>query len=31
MAGKALAALLEEVKKWDIKVPLEARMFKNRA
>ncbi len=31
MAGKALAAFLEEVKKWDIKVPLEARMFKNRA
>jgi len=31
MAGQALAAFLEEVKKWDIKVPLEARMFKNRA
>jgi len=31
MAGKALAAFLEEVKKWEIQVPLEARMFKNRA
>jgi creatinine amidohydrolase len=29
--GKALAAFLEEVKKFDIKVPDEARLFKNRA
>ena len=30
-SGKALAAFLEEAKNWDIKIPLEARMFKNRA
>jgi len=31
IAGKALAAFLEEVKKFDIKIPDEARQFKNRA
>jgi len=31
IAGKALAAFLEEVKKFNIKVPDEARSFKNRA
>jgi creatinine amidohydrolase len=31
IAGQALAAFLEEVKKFKIKVPDEARMFKNRA
>jgi creatinine amidohydrolase len=30
-SGKALGAFLDEVKKWNIKVPLESRMFKNRA
>ena len=30
-AGKALAAFLEEVKKFDIKIPDEARLFTNRA
>jgi creatinine amidohydrolase len=30
-AGKALAEFLNEVKTWDIKVPNEARLFKNRA
>jgi creatinine amidohydrolase len=30
-AGKALAKLLEEVKKWDIKVPDEKRHFTSRA
>lgn len=31
IAGQALAAFLEEVKKFKVKVPDEARMFKNRA
>ncbi len=30
-SGKALAAFLEEVKKFDINIPPEARLFKNRA
>ncbi|RKX75819.1 MAG: creatininase family protein [Spirochaetes bacterium] len=30
-AGKALAVFIEEVKKFDIKIPLEARRFANRA
>ncbi len=31
IAGKALAALVEEIKKFNIKVPDEKRMFINRA